>query len=301
MNEGSELQNQSAKKLPHQFNILFFLKSNWCIVIGILSLALPTIYTMVNTVWQKEDQSYGPIILGMVLWMFCCGLTKLSDIENNYNPLGWMFIIISIPLYIIGHSQRVYLFEISSYIPLMAGLILLYKSLPGLRSFWFPLFFIVFLVPLPGFIVDALTFTLKQHISSWAEVVLYSAGYPIARTGVTLIVGQYQLLVADACSGLHSMFSLFALGVFYIYLQNYKSSIQKVVLFLSIAPIAFFANLLRVIILVLITYYFGDEVGQSYIHSLAGIIIFCVALMSFYIVDLLVLRFFLKKRGRNVL
>jgi hypothetical protein len=68
------------------------------------------------------------------------------------------------------------------------------------------------MIPLPGIIVDAVTGPLKQWISVIVVELLYGVGYPIARNGVILTIGQYQMLVADACSGLHSMYSLSALG-----------------------------------------------------------------------------------------
>ena len=68
------------------------------------------------------------------------------------------------------------------------------------------------MIPLPGIIVDAVTGPLKQWISVIVVELLYDVGYPISRNGVVLTIGQYQMLVADACSGLHSMYSLSALG-----------------------------------------------------------------------------------------
>ncbi|MCV4655922.1 archaeosortase/exosortase family protein, partial [Escherichia coli] len=84
------------------------------------------------------------------------------------------------------------------------------------RVLAFPLLFLVFMVPLPQMVIDSVTASLKQAVSAIDEDLLYFIGYPIARSGVVLMVGQYQLLVADACSGLNSMFSLTSLGVLYL-------------------------------------------------------------------------------------
>lgn len=240
---------------------------------------------MISTVWQNDDQAHSPIVLGMVLWMFWNQYHFLKQLPERSSWLGWPLIVVALLLYIVGRTQEIWLFEVGGFIPLIAGLLLLYKSFSGLKVCWFPLVFMLFVIPLPGFIVDAVTGSLKQHISDLAETILYAAGYPIARNGVTLTIGQYQLLVADACSGLHSMFSLFALGLFYLYLQSYKSTIRNLLLFILIAPIAFLANMLRVITLVLVTYYFGDEAGQGFIHGAAGILLFIVALVILYALD----------------
>jgi exosortase len=141
------------------------------------------------------------------------------------------------------------------------------------------------MVPVPQAVIDAITGALKQNVSVLAENILYSAGYPIARSGVVLTIGQYQLLVADACSGLNSMFSLSALGLLYLYLTNSGSTVRNAVLLAAILPTAFVANVVRVMVLVLVTYYLGDEAGQGFVHGFAGMILFLIALVTLFAVD----------------
>lgn len=75
------------------------------------------------------------------------------------------------------------------------------------------------------------------------------------------------------------MFSLSALGILYIYLVENKSGIRNGLLLASLLPIAFAANVVRVIILILVTYHFGDAAGQGFIHDAAGIVLFVIALL----------------------
>jgi exosortase len=156
-----------------------------------------------------------------------------------------------------------------------------------LRATAVPILFLAFMVPLPGVIVDALTAPLKQFASAIAEQLLYSLGYPIARTGVVLSIGRYQLLVADACSGLHSMYSLLALSLLYVYLMRHPSRWRNAILLAAALPIALAANVVRVIILVLVTYHFGDEAGQGFVHGFAGMALFLIALALLMFVDTL--------------
>src|SRR5678810_451776 len=124
-------------------------------------------------------------------------------------------------------------------------------------------FYFIFMIPLPGFLVDAITGPLKQWISAIVVELLYDVGYPISRTGVMITIGQYQMLVADACSGLHSMYSLTALGTLFMYIMGRRSLLHNAIMLASILPIAFAANIVRVIVLVVITYHFGDAAGQG--------------------------------------
>jgi exosortase len=127
-----------------------------------------------------------------------------------------------------------------------------------------------------------LTASMKSEVSAWAEGIGYAMGLPVARDGVLLYVGQYQLLVADACSGLNSMFSLTALGALFLYLQREQSRIVRFIVMLCIWPIAFLANVMRVLTLILVTFYLGDEVGQGFMHQLAGLFLFSAALGLLY-------------------
>jgi exosortase/archaeosortase family protein len=125
---------------------------------------------------------------------------------------------------------------------------------------------------------------------------LFWAQYPIARNGVILQIGQYQLLVADACAGLQTLLTLESLGLFYLNVVRHTSVFRNVALAILIIPISFTANVIRVVTLTLITYYYGDEAGQGFLHGFAGMVLFLSALILILGVDSL-LQLIVKMRG----
>lgn len=256
----------------------------------------PTYWDLSRTIWQTDDQAHGALILLVVAWLF---LQRREEIVAlSARPLtswGTAVFVFGLLLYIVGRSQDILIFEIGSQIPVLAGAMLILHGTSAVRAAWFPLFYIVFMIPLPGVLVDAVTGPLKQWISVIAENSLYAVGYPIARSGVMLTIGQYQLLVADACSGLHSMFSLSALGVLFMYLVGRKSWLHNGIMLMSILPIAFAANIVRVMVLVLITYHLGDAAGQGFLHGFAGMVLFVSALLFVITLDAAI-GFFLGRR-----
>ena len=266
-------------------NLTDLLRRNWVLLLGLLSLAIPTLSELATTLWNKTDQEHGPIVFALVCWVFWRELPAFLQLPKKQAQWGWLLITPALLAYVLGRSQEIWLLEVGAFIPLLAGITLLHKGWAGLRALSAPLLFLLFIIPLPGLLVDALTNGLKQNISLIAENLLYGLGYPVARSGVTLTIGQYQLLVADACSGINSLFSLFALGFVYLYLQAYSSKLRNLLIVVAIAPIAIFANIIRVMTLVLVTYYFGDEAGQGFVHSMAGIVVFIIALILLYFVD----------------
>ena len=264
---------------------------------GLLLLYLPTFYDMATRSWIKDDHAHGPIILAVLIWLIWDKRQPLLDAPTRTAPIqGLAVLLFGLFLYVVGRSQEVTLFEVGSLIPILAGVLLAMRGWLGLRALWFMLFFILYLIPLPGFIVDAMTLPLKQNISVIAAQILYAVGYPVAHEGVILNIGQYQLLVADACSGLNSMFSLSALGLLYLYLKRYKSRLHNALILASLLPIAFCANIVRVIILVLVTYHFGDAAGQGFVHRFSGMVLFISALIVMLVLDAILATFFKRQQ-----
>ncbi|MGH6648084.1 exosortase B [Aquabacterium sp.] len=263
------------------------------LAIGLLSMYIPTYITLDQNIWNVVGQGHGPVMLALTLWLGWQRWPKLMALpERHATVTGTGLLVLGVLLYVIGHSQDLLSFEAASQIPVLAGLFLLYKGGIGLKTMWFPLFFLLFLIPLPGSIVDAVTAPLKAGVSYVAEWALHVAGYPIGRSGVTLTIGQYQLLVADACAGINSIFALEAIGVFYLSMAAHTNRWRNILLATLIIPISFVSNTLRVIVLVLVTYYFGDEAGQGFVHGFAGILLFMVATMLTIGVDAILGQFF---------
>lgn len=279
--------------------LLAGLQTYGLLMAGLLLLCLPTLLELNKTLWQGDEQGSGPFIFAIILWLFYQARNNaVALVHQPANLSGGILFTLGLVFYILGRSQEIWLFEVSAFIPLLAGILLMVSGKTALKKYGFAILFIIFLVPLPSFIIDALTGGLKTQVSHWAEVILYAADYPVARSGVMLVVGQYQLLVADACSGMNSMFSLFALGLLYIHTGGYGLSWRGVLLFLCVIPIAFIANVIRVIILILVTYHFGDAAGQGFIHSFAGMAVFAIALIAFFFADF-IFGMFLFKQGKK--
>jgi exosortase B len=251
------------------------------VALGLAAMYAPTYVDLARGLWQHEAYAHGPIILAVVAWLAWRERAALASGQAGGSaPLaGWAMLGLGLGLYAVGRSQGIALFEVGSHLPVLAGTVVLLAGWRALARLWFPLFFLVFLVPLPGFAIDIATAPLKNLVSHIVEWMLYELGYPVARAGVVLMMGQYQMLVTDACSGLNSLYSLAALGFLYLYLTGPGTLVRNAALLASIAPIALAANVARVLLLTLITFHFGEEAGQSFLHGFAGITLFATALL----------------------
>jgi exosortase B len=256
------------------------------ILLGLLCMYVPTFYDVLNGgAWASEEQAHGPIILALSLWLISRNWGAMEARSTGGSKAGWPVLVVGLLLYVVGRSQQILVAEIGSFVWVLTGVTLLRQGVAGLKVQWFPLFFMLFMVPLPGAIVDMLTMPMKMAVSYVTEHLLYWAGFPIARSGVMLQIGQYQLMVANACAGLQTLLTLEALGLFYLNVVRHTSAFRNIVLACLIVPISFTANVIRVMVLTLVTYYFGDAVGQGFLHGFAGMVLFISALLLILAVD----------------
>lgn len=259
----------------------------WAVALGIAVLYVPTYIGVYQTFWHRDRGTAAPVILAVVVWLISRERELLRLQVTGADQMrrsGLALFIFGLVCYVLGRSQTVYQLEVLSQIPVLLGITCLLLGNAGIRRLWFPIMLLLALVPIPGSILDALLLPLKEWVSEIVEWLLYVAGLPIARNGVVLTIGNYSLLIADACSGLNSMVALAGIGLLYVYLAGHRNRWVNAVLLVSVLPIAFVANVIRVLLLVLLTYLAGDGVGRSF-HDNAGYLEIVAALGLFFAVD----------------
>lgn len=268
------------------------IEPSWLLALaGFAAMYVPVYWWAANGIWQTDEQAHGALILVVLVWLFWGVHRPIAAASTEPAPAwGWPLFALGLFVYFVGRVFGISILEFGSQPFVVAGILLLIKGRSALRTAWFPVLYFVFMIPLPGILVDALTGPLKQWISVIVVELLYHVGYPISRTGVIITIGQYQMLVAVACSGVGSMFSLSAAGMLFMYVRGRKSLLHNAIMLASILPIAFVANIVRVAVLVLITYHFGDEAGQGFLHGAAGMVLMLVALASLFALDRLLVR-----------
>jgi exosortase B len=256
------------------------------LAIAILVAYTPTIITLAYGPWQTEQEGHGPLIIAASLWLVWQSRGALREATLSPAPIaGWLVLLSGLVVLVLSRNQDVWFLEVASEIPVIAGCVLLLAGWKVLRILAFPIGFLIFSAPAPGWMVDAATVPLKVLISDLVTHVLYSVGYPIAQNGVVILIGTYELLVQDACSGMNSIFALSAIGVFYVYAFRWHEKIRGLILICLIIPITITANFLRVIALVLIAYYGGVDKLEGPLHDLTGIALFIVAVVLMFLCD----------------
>lgn len=260
--------------------------ANFLLAVGLAVLVLPTMFQVARDSWSTEQGGHGPLVLATGLWAVWRELKGTNVVRKPGNlVLGLLMLGVSLGVFVIARITGILEIEaFAMYGALISGVYVV-QGPAVIRLIWFPLVYLAFTLPPPDTVVAAVTQPIKIAISSWAVTLLHAIGYPIASSGVTIQIGQYQLLVAAACAGLNSIVTLTALCLFYVYLRHRSNPVAFLVIALAAIPIAVVANFVRVLVLILMTYHLGDAVAQGFMHDFAGLLMFSVALFTIFAVD----------------
>jgi exosortase len=257
--------------------------------VALATMALPTMVTLAQRDWGRDFGAYGPIVLVTGAWLLW---RRLPEIRRDAEPGPmWVSLLIlapCLPLYVFGRAYDFPTFETAAVYG--AGLSIL-QSRVGWRVMlreWFPLLYLAFVIPPPNQLLAEATGPLKDFVSHFSTDWLANFGIPVSREGVTIFVAQYQLLVEDACSGMNSLVGLIAVSLLYIYLMRGSNLVYSLALLVFVIPIAIVANIMRIMVLILLTYFFGNEVAQGFLHFTAGLLLFATAILFVFGIDQLI-------------
>ena len=260
----------------------------WPLAIGLLVLAVPTIASLAKEPWATDVGAHGPIVLATGLWLLHHDGLRLPG--KGTPPAGtWLhagpILALALGAYIVGRAYDFISLEFVGLYGCFLAMIVRLCGLQVVRRHAFPLFYLFLAIPPPGGLMTMLTAPLQNFVSFAGEHLSRAIGLPVAREGVVLYVGPYQLLVEDACAGLNSLFGLVAISLLYIFLAHRASWQHALLLLLAVIPIAIVVNVARVMGLILISYNMGDAAAQGFLHSTTGLIMFAAGLVLVIALD----------------
>ena len=256
-------------------------------LIGVLMAAIyfRVLVKLVTDWWQIPDFSHGflvPIFAGYLVWS-----KRKTLLETRIAPSwgGVAFIVFGVVVLVLGvYGAELFLSRVSLII-MLAVLVVCFGGWELLKELRFVLLVLLLAIPIPSIIFNEITLPLQLLASKLASSLLPLFGVPVLREGNVIELPSMKLEVAEACSGIRSLMSLFALSVFYGYfLEN--SFLRRALLALSSIPIAIAANAVRIFGTGLCVQYWDPDKAQGFFHEFSGWVIFLVSLGCLYIVHL---------------
>ena len=246
-------------------------------------LYTPLFFGLYRSGWRSADYTHAYFILPVFFWLVWRKRTLLrvsvQKIRPGNNFFGLSILLLGIFMFTFGWRQDYRFITTISLLLVLYGLTSYLYGLNVAKIVSFPIFYLAFLAPISTGIIDSITLPMRYGLSIATEAILKLFHYPIAREGLLLSIGESELFMGQPCSGFRSIVTMLSLSLVYVYISKGSLS-RKGILVSSIIPLAVLGNLVRIITLCLITYYFGEEAGQGFFHNFSGIVIFVFIILG---------------------
>lgn len=253
-------------------------------------LYFPIFRALYTNAWELRDYTHAYFILPVALfltWMRRDSLKTVMHPANQRTPadrIGIPILLTGLAMYLFGYRMDYLFISTQSLLPVLSGLAIYLYGVTFARGVLFPILYLLLLVPVPMGLLDSITLPMRHATSVTTAKVLASFQYPIAREGLLLNIGGHEVFMGAPCSGFRSLITMLSLGLAYVYLDKGRMA-KKIILVLSIIPLALFGNLVRTITICLIAYYFGDEAAEGFFHNFSGIVIFLIMIGSLLVLE----------------
>ncbi len=268
---------------------------SFLVPLGVLSLLVIWLYAgiavkLVRDWYELPDFSHGFLIPFFVAFLLWERRQQIAQVPVRPSWAGLSLILLSLVMLLAGRFGADLFLARTSFLLLAAGVVWTIYGTAMLRTVRFPLFVLLLAIPLPAVVFNQITFPLQILASKVASAMLPLAGVPVLREGNVINLPSMQLEVAEACSGIRSMMSLFTVAVLFGYFFE-RTTLRRVILALASLPIAVAANALRIFGTGLCVQYWDPDKAVGFFHEFSGWLMFLVSLACLYLIHLATRRF----------
>lgn len=234
--------------------------------------------------WTQPEYSHGLLIPFIALYLYLRTLLQhpeAAERTRGAGILGVSIVVVGLLGGIVGNLARIDDIATYSLIVLLGGLMIAVAGSLRPAGKWIAIVYLLFMLPLPEFIYWRLSIELQLLSSKIGVGIISLFGVPVYLDGNIIDLGDYQLQVAEACSGLRYLFPLMSLSFFFAVVHR-APLWQRVVIFLAAIPVAILMNAIRIGIIGLMVEPFGVAEAEAFLHAFQGWAIFAVAAALLY-------------------
>lgn len=251
------------------------------LLILVMVLFAPFMFGLIETWSTNDDYSHGFFVIPISLYMVWQKRQKLLSLPIKPSWMGFPVFIGGVMVYFICIVTRFHTLTYLSVILVILGLLLFLAGTHLTRELLLPVLFLLFMFPIPSAYYILITNPLKLMITKISAQIIYLIGIPVSRDGNLLFFANSQLEVAEACSGVRSLYSYLMLGCVFALMSNKPAT--KIILFVSTIPLAFMVNVIRVTGTGILSHYYGSQVAQGFFHEFSGFILFGLGFVFLYL------------------
>jgi exosortase len=238
----------------------------------------PAWQNLVGAWASSDDYSHGFLIIPVCAYIAWLKRSTLNTIEAPGSPVGLVCVFAALLLYVVGRFGEIATLSSLSIIVAIGGAVLYLRGRAFLREVSFPLFLMLFMIPVPAQIYSAVTIPLQLFVSKVSAAIAGFMGIPVFLQGNVIFLPDRTLEVVQACSGLRSIMALLTLAAVFGYF-TLQSNVLRAVLLIGAVPTALLVNTIRVLMLILSEYLFRVDLSKGAPHTLTGMAVFASALL----------------------
>ena len=252
-------------------------------------LFIPVYPSLIYTWLNNSNDSHGilvPLISAYLVWQ------KRDDLQKtpvSVNGWGVVILCVSLIFYILSFAGAAAVVSRAMIVFSLIGLVIFNFGSAIFSLIKFPLFYLLFMIPVPVSIYGIVAFPLQLFATRVSELLLHLVSIPVYREGNMLYFAQTQLEVAEACSGLRSMTAFIMLSFLFAYMMKTRCW-PRITIVLSAIPLALFANILRVTGTGILAHFYGSRVARGFLHEFSGLAVFAFGFVLLFVEYLLLNR-----------
>ena len=253
------------------------------VVVGIAAMVVLVYHQMFVALWRtwatNPNYSHGYLIPPVVVFLLWRERRRYLAAREHGSTFGLVLIALALLGHVVSMRAGVFMTQGYSLVLLLFGLSIFFYGRRATRTVWFPLGYLVLMLPMPPYLMNVIAFRLKVFAASAGSGIAVRLGIPLVRSGMTIHIPAGSLRIADPCSGLRSLIALVALGALFAYLTRGKVW-KRVVLFAAAVPLAVLANVIRISVLCMVANVWGIDAALGFFHDFSGLLLFMIAFVG---------------------
>ncbi|MEN8256354.1 MAG: exosortase/archaeosortase family protein [Thermodesulfobacteriota bacterium] len=256
------------------------------VLLALGGLYYPVLVQLAETWAVNDNFSHGYFIPLVSIYMIFSLREQLQ--KETIRPSNWGLLILlcGLALLILATVASLNFMQQASLLIVLWGIALYFFGRRWGALLFVPIAYLIFMIPIPAILWNKIAFPMQLYSSAMTEMIIRMFGVTIYREGNVLYLVETTLEVVDACSGLRSLTTMFALSAFLAWFAHY-SSWRKWVVFLAAVPIAIFVNMVRLTATALLASRYGETVAQGFLHDFSGMLVFILGLALLWAINML--------------